>query len=282
MQDLNKEKFELIDELTALYSDRQVWEPIALLRHSIVNTIGLSELVKIYIHQYSGNKLLERNIIKRLPDYENRLELYEYIFNELKQSTYINRLCLRKMLDIIFTHLDNNYKHEYFLYFYNSKYLYEIRSALKIVDSIWDKSIQTMLLYDYYNTSNLDILSVLIRKFDSQYVFEFAKSTWTSDLPNYIKRQFANRLKGASLENISFINEFDPNTFLFIAKFSNEAISDEMALDCYNRIPKRHRPFAIYNLGRMGKWNLIKPLVQNYISNPDNEFDGFSEVMFEG
>ena len=54
MSDLNKEKFEALASLENLYNSGLLGHPIGLLEHSIINTIELSELVKIYINEFDG------------------------------------------------------------------------------------------------------------------------------------------------------------------------------------------------------------------------------------
>ena len=108
-----------------------------------------------------------------------------------------------------------------------------------------------------------------------------ANTAWKQGLPKSIKFRFIKRLKGSSIDSLAFLRDIDPGNFLYLLRYSNEQLTDDDLMECYNRIPESYKPFAIWNLGRIGKWELIKPFIESYINDPFNEFKGFSSVIFD-
>jgi hypothetical protein len=274
-------RFDLINQLSDVQSQDLTGKPTGLLIHAILNTIDLFDLVKFYIHEIPDNQTISRNILKRLPAYSEPNEVYDYVFEQLRMSSYVNRLRFRKILDILIEIVDETRQQEYFTFFSNSNYRYEIKAAIKITGMIWSDELATRFLRNYKETGNSDILEVLIANLEHDQFITLAKSVWTQELPNYLKPKLINRVKGWPLQDVEFVKYSDPGNFIVLARYLNEAIEDEILLDCFDRTPEKYKPFAIWNLGRLGKWQLIIDPIRQFIQDPDNTFVGFSATIFE-
>ncbi|MFC3563154.1 hypothetical protein [Pedobacter jamesrossensis] len=282
MSNILNEKFELIAQLYEIDSMELIGMPTIILEHSVLNTVDLFELTKIYLHREPHNKLIVSNILKRFSGNNQCVLIYDYVFDTLKSAGYTNRLRYRKILEHILVDLDETYKLEFFSYFFRSKYVYEIKGALKIARLVWNMDLETMLVDNYAKTKNIDVLITLIDMSNSGEVYNFIKNAWTIKTPNYLKAKFVGKLRdGAELKNILFLKDIDPGNFLSLLKFTSENIDDKMLMECYENVPEKYKPFAIWNLSRLGKWNLIKPLILEYASNPLRKFQGFSETSFD-
>lgn len=281
MAELLEEKFYLIDQLLEAAQMDRIGMPTGLLTHAVVNTIDLHELVRLYVQQYSHNRLIGSNIIKRLLEDDEKITLYDYLFSAIESASYIDRLRFRKIIDVIIEHLDEERQLEYFSYFYRSQYRYEKKAALNVARYIWNVDIENLLVHDYYKYESIDVLLTLIELISDDQYLDLAKSTFKSSTPNYIKAKLVKRLKGFSLNDLAFLKTTDPGNFLGLIRYTNEVVSDKTLLECYERVPTRYKPFALWNIGKLGKWELIKPELERYVANPAHAFAGFSEILFK-
>lgn len=274
-------KFKLIDKLSDVYRLNLLGLPTWLLTHAVLNTIELSELVYYYIHEEPAYTALSRNILKRLSEYKGKTAIYDAIFEQLKTSSYVNRLRFRKLMDAVIESLDETRQQEYFTFFYNSSYRLELRAAIKMTGMIWSKDLGNRFLENYYQTGNPDLLVVLIANLEKDQFKQLATRIWKAGLSNYLKTKLINRVKGWPLLDLEFVRQADPGNFIVLVRHSSETVDDMVLLDCYNRIPKAYHPFALWNLGRMGKWELIKKPIEEFIEKPTATFPGFDSTMFE-
>ncbi|MGY4384942.1 hypothetical protein ACVWYN_001978 [Pedobacter sp. UYP24] len=282
MSNTLNEKFELMAQLYEIDSMEMIGMPTILLEHSVLNTVDLFELTKIYLHREPYNHLIVSNILKRISGSNQSVLIYDYVFETLKLAGYTNRLRYRKIMEYILVDLDETYKLEFFSYFFRSKYVYEIKGALKIARLVWSIDLETMLLDNYAKTKNIDVLITLIDMSNNREIYNLIKNAWAIDTPNFLKAIFVGKLRdGAELKNILFLKRIDPGNFLSLLKFTHNTVDDQVLMECYENVPEKYKPFAIWNLSRLGKWNLIKPLILEYASNPLIKFQGFSETSFD-
>lgn len=280
MENSIHEKFELIDRIAEVESLGLLGQPTGLLAHSVLNSIPLNELIRVFHHEAIRGRWVSGNICRRLPDDPNREFHYDYLFEALKEATYLDRLRLRKPIDVLILALSETQQMEYFSYFFRSRYIYERKAAIKLAESIWNPDIQSIFLERYEQYKEIEILASLIRHLDVDALIDLLKTEYDV-LPRYLKGIVVTRLKGTLLEKLTFILTTDPSTFVRLATFVDKKISDNVAMHCYERIPEKQRPFALYNLGLLGKWDLVRPQIEKYLEDPGNAFLGFSELLFE-
>lgn len=281
MENSIEEKLKLIAKIQEVDQDGYLGKPTGLLVHGILNTIDIFNLIRLYIGTGFQNNLIRSNIFKRLPEEDEIKEIYDYIFDLLKQSNYRDRIRLRPILEILISELSETSQLEYFTYFYNSKYVYEFNAALRITNLIWNDFIQDILIERFKETQNLKILSLLLDRLQGEPMFEIIRSTWSLDTPNWLKAKFVRKFKGAALEHILFLKDIDPNNFLVLLRHSGNNFSNEMLIDIYEKVSDKYKPFAIWNLGKLGKWEIIKNYMEDYLSNPNKVFKDFSDTIFE-
>lgn len=281
MKDATEEKFELISQIQEIDFMDYMGRPTGLLAHAILNTIDIFELVKIYINTGLNNNLIESNILKRLPEGDQCIQIYEYVFEVLKISEYRKRFRLREILEALVVDLDETLQLEFFSYFYNSGYIYEFNASLTIAKLVWSEQIQEVLIREFEKSLNTKILLVLMDHVNEELIFELIKLVWTASTSNKLKARFVSKFKGAKLSDILFLMEVDPGNFLVLLRFSECKVDDQLLIECYNRVPEKYKPFAIWNLGKLGKWNLIKPHIEEYVDNPMGVFANFSDVNFD-
>lgn len=83
LSDDNIDKFQLLSQLNHIQTADYLGLPTGLIAHAILNTIDTVELVKIYVNGKSDDLWVMRNIIRRLPDSNQKEIIYEYVFSHL-------------------------------------------------------------------------------------------------------------------------------------------------------------------------------------------------------
>lgn len=281
LSDDNIDKFQLLSQLKEIQTADYLGLPTGLIAHAILNTIDTVELVKIYVNGKSDDLWVMRNIIRRLPDSNQKEIIYEYVFNQLQSANYVNRLRLKKILETLLPYLEDIYKLEFFSYFYRSHYKIEFRAAIQYTPNIWTKEIQDILLLSYEKSKNPYVLQVLINNIDVDLLPGFAKQVWSVGFPRSFKQSLIERLKGMPYDAISFLQDIDPANFLTLAYYTKQKIDDKILMNCYKHIPERLKPFGIWSLGKLDKWKMIKKDIQKFIDQPLGTFEGFSDVILE-
>jgi len=89
------------------------------------------------------------------------------------------------------------------------------------------------------------------------------------------------RLKGRSVEELDFVRTVDPANYITLLRHALGSINDEKTIECYYSIEEKSRPFALWNLGHLGKWELIEKETSNFLNDPTGTFPGFSDHLFE-
>lgn len=276
-----EEKLNLLDELAEIDSEEYRGLPIALLRHAILNVIPLVELVKFYIDGGSHMISIQSNICKRLDDKSELLEIYELVLVRLKEAGYVTRQRFRPILETIIPKLDHSRQMEYMSYFIGSKYIYEQNSAAELADKIWNEEVQLLIACAFKRKSSDKILAVLVKNVDDDDALALIKHYWTGSIPKYMVVRLMERLKGRTSEEIDFLREVDPCNYIALLRFS-KSLPDERTLhQCYKNIPMHARPYAIWMLGRLGKWDIIEPDIKAFLEKPESTFPGFSRNIFE-
>jgi hypothetical protein len=275
------EKLELFDELNELDNQFFIGLPTGLLRHALLYTIDLFELTKFYIHEGSQLRSVSDNICKRLEKLQDCKDIYDYIFDMLKQAEYKDRLRFRRLLDTMVLKIDETRQLEYISYFLGSKYSYEVASAISISGACWNEHIKEMLMKAFLDSPSEKLLCVLVEHVDKDSALSMIQEYWTPDISKRMTVKFMNRLKGSSVKDIDFLKTVDPANFIALLRFSTEQVEDDILRECYVRIPEKKRPFALWNLGVLGRWELIAPEIRQFVEAPTDTFNGFSDNLFE-
>ncbi|CAM4212506.1 hypothetical protein SAMN06265348_10632 [Pedobacter westerhofensis] len=135
------EKLQRVEELYEVDVDDQIGLPTGLLRHAVLNTIHLIELVKFFIEEGSYFKAVSANLCKRLSREKNTEKIYDQVFEAFKESTYLKRQRLRQILEVMIPGLDEFRQLEYITHLLSSNYIYEQISATELAEKVWSKDI---------------------------------------------------------------------------------------------------------------------------------------------
>jgi hypothetical protein len=275
------EKLGLLDELAEIESADYIGLPTGLMRHAILNVIPLTELVKFYLKEGAHITSVQSNICKRLEDESELIEIYDLVIEQLKVADYVNRQRFRQILETIVPKLDHGRQMEYMSFFMGSKYIYEQNSAIELADKIWNEEIRQIIAAAYQQRPSDKILAILVNHVDDEEALILVRHRWTGSIPKYLVVRLMERLKGRTLHEIDFLREVDPANYIALLRFSNGLPDEQTLRQCYQQVPQRSRPYAIWVLGRLGKWDIIEPDIKTFLAEPQFTFPGFSEQLFE-
>jgi len=275
------EKLQRVEELYEVEMEDYIGLPTGLLRHAVLNSVPLTELVRFFIEEGSHFKVVSANICKRLSQEKDTQKIYHRVFEALKESTYLKRQRLRQLLEVMIPGLDEFRQLEYITHLLSSNYIYEQITAAELAEKVWSKDIQSLLLNAYYRSRHYKLLAVVILSVDDDQALELIREYWTGRVPKALIVKFLVRLKGRSVEELDFVRTVDPANYIALLRHASGTISDEKLLECYYTIEVKTRPFALWSIGHLGRWNLIEKETGNFLNDPTGTFPGFSDHLFE-
>jgi len=173
------EKLQRVEELYEVEMEDYIGLPTGLLRHAVLNSIPLTELVTSFIVEGSYFKAVSANLRKRLSQEKDTEDIYDQVFEALKESTYLKRQRLRKLLEVMIPRLDEFRQLEYMTHLLSSNYIYEHISAAEMAEKVWNKDIQSLLLNAYHRSRHYKLLAVVIINADDNQALELIREYWT-------------------------------------------------------------------------------------------------------
>jgi hypothetical protein len=272
------EKFQLIYSLSNL---DLFAGPQFVLIQGILNTIDLTTLIKVYVEALESPRYyIEKNILKRLEHATNKESLYEYLFSQLQDETYIERLRIRKFVDILVNDLDDTYKLEYFEYFFKSVYIHERNAAIRFSPQIWSDDLKAIFVEEYLSKGSEEILKIILLKADEDILPIILEAAWNWGISNAMKTRCIKKFDLVPFKSLNFLNRADPGNYIVAIRIKGAIVNDEELLNIYRSVPDFQKPFAIWNLGKMQHWNLIKEDIESFLENPKVRFSKFYEYKF--
>ena len=137
---------------------------------------------------------------------------------------------------------------------------------MKIYENVANSKRDEILLKDYCETQNESYLKSLIIFGNEDLLAMNIQKIWLQKPSGYLKNKIVKKLMNNHIKKMDFIESIDPEHFLFILCNSKQVIEDKILMKCFNEISEEIKHFAIYNLSKTGKWNLIEQEVKKYIS----------------
>lgn len=265
---MKQQQINLLNQLIEKRNDIFLGGNFNLLIHSVLNTIQLSKLIQYYL-TLPNNDLkasIESNLLKRIDTYKYSSKIYSKLHNELIDCDYSKRQRIRIILYALLPNLKNIYYEDFFETFYNSKYRNDIKYALKIYEDVANPKRDNILLKDYQETDNESYLRALIEYGNEDLLAMNIQKIWLQKPSEYLKNRMIKKLMNNHIEKLEFIEQINPEHFLYILCNSKQETKDEILIKCYNEISDKIKHFAIYNLSKTGKWKLVENEIKRYIS----------------
>ncbi|CAM4212453.1 hypothetical protein SAMN06265348_10633 [Pedobacter westerhofensis] len=122
---------------------------------------------------------------------------------------------------------------------------------------------------------------MVILSVDDDQALELIREYWTGRVRKALIVKFLVRLKGRSVEELDFVRTVDPANYIVLLRHASGTISDVELLECYYTIEVKTRPFALWSIGHLGRWDLIEKETGNFLNDPTGTFPGFSDHLFE-
>jgi hypothetical protein len=238
-----------------------------LLIHSVLNTIELCELIDFYLSLKSDTdirKSIESNIYKRIANLNDCKTIFDQLLQQLDDSGYYERQRIRKILLLTLPTLSRTEKILFFNNFYYSRFIYDVESALSICDQIWDDSFNDFLIEGYLRSGNETYLKEFLKSGIVARSLPNIQKIWALSPSSYLKTQLIVKLSKDFIDDLSFLEETDPEKYLMAISYSDIDINDKTILKCLSRLDDEQKPFGLMSIGRMKKWELLKKEIKNY------------------
>lgn len=239
-----------------------------LIIHSVLNTVDIYDIINYYLSMKNDNSVfysIDSNIYKRLEHNIQNNEIFEFLVQKLEKAKYHKRQRIRKLLIFITNTLEISYRYRCFDLFYNSKYIYDKKSALLISKKIWDNSFNEMVIKDYLKLKEEFILKTYLENGDILFLLPYLEIIWKTNPRNYLKIKMIQLLCPDNFDAFKFLEKIELEKYLMAISYSNQDFSDVEIVDFYNKIDNDLKPFGLMSIGRMGKWEILEKEIEQYV-----------------
>lgn len=236
--------------------------------HSILNTIGINELLEFYLPLSDSDlkRSIESNLYRKI-EYHNQPEkLFKELISIAIEANYKTRQRIRKLLLKLLERLENDHKYSFFKIFYHSQYINDIYAALSISKDIWNSTFDNLVLNDYLQNKDEYFLEIFLSNGNIETSLPYLEQIWSNQPSNFLKQQILKNICNKHINSIEFLRNVEPEKYLFALSISNNKIDEATLADCYNNTPEDLKPFALLSIGRMNKWKFIERELKVYIN----------------
>lgn len=247
--------------------DISLEQPYDILIHCVLNTIELRDLVSTYITETINETRasIYSNIEKRVKYYNESEKLYDDLKLQIEgEVNYIKSQRIRKILKLLLQTLDDSYKKDFFTTFFHSRYSNDRKSALDYA-SYSKENINSPLLNEYLRSGNSKYLRPLLKKKEVEFLAENVQTIWDDELPFYYKKQIIELIVEKHTDKLNFLKKDEYDLYLMALLISNK-ITPEQVIKHLKKIKMSRRHFAIFNISKSVKFEIIESEIQQYIS----------------
>lgn len=262
----NKQKRMLLDLKSKKEEIFQIEHPFDILIHSVLNTINLNELIQIYVNDsfIELKSSIYSNIEKRLNITDNAEKIYEDLKFILENGVeYYKSQRTRKVLEILLTKLDDDYKYDYFNTFFYSKYSNDKKSAINYI-KYSKKDVAKELLKEYLSSENTIFLLPLLDKKNLNFLAENVAEIWHTEPSFFYKKQLIELLSKIKFKYLEFIENEEIDLYILACLISKK-IKPKQAVKLLSKVPESKRHFSIFNLSKELDYKDIESEIKKYI-----------------
>lgn len=241
--------------------------PFNILIHSVLNTISLTKLIRVYI----DNELKElkdsifSNIKNRLSSFDKVEEIYEELKYILQNTMdYYKSQRIRKVLEVSILYLDKVYKSDFFNTFFYSKYLNDKKSAIPFFEFL-TVPVTNDLLNEYTNSKDITYLKPLIKEEYTEFICVNISKIWDVNLPFYLKKQIIELLYINKFQYLVFLKTTEPDLFLLASILKGEIGTKEI-LELLSNVSEDKQYFSLLHASRKIDFENIKDIIEKYLS----------------
>jgi hypothetical protein len=262
----NKQKKMLLDLKSKKEEIFQIDHPFDILIHSVLNTIKLNELIQIYIDDslIEVKSSIYSNIDKRLNTIDDTEKIYEDLKFILENGVeYYKSQRIRKVLEILLTRLDDDYKYDYFNTFFYSKYSNDKKSAINYI-KYSKKDVAKELLKEYLSSGNTLFLLPLLDKKNLNFLAENVTEIWHTEPSFFYKKQLIELLSKTKFKCLEFIENEEIDLYILACLISKK-IKPKQAVKLLSKVPEKKRHFSILNLSKELDYKHLESEIKKYV-----------------
>jgi hypothetical protein len=237
--------------------------------HSTLNTIDLKKLITFYLEKKDSSlkQSVESNILKRFEYVSNPVIQYENLFILLKVAKYNTRQRIKNLQFALLKRLDISHQKDFFeIYFLKSTYYYENTLALSMCKQFWDEKLSELILKKYLKNEKVAYLKSIIENNSISILIPFLEKIWHFEISNFLRMEIIRKSVSNYFDSLTFLKKNEPERYLYAMSISGKEFSDNEVLSISEKISVNKKYYALMSLGRLKKWNLVKPQIEEYIS----------------
>lgn len=241
----------------------------SFLIHAILNTIEIKELITLFFNEKNSIIALkiESNIFKKFQTIKEKEEVYDFLYDKLKDSNYSIRQKVRKLLYELIEYLNISYIEDFFNTFYYSNYRNDKIAALKISNKIWRNEFSEIFIKEFLKTGEEQYLLKVLEFGDFSYFLDNLKSFWQLLFSNHLKNKIIKKFGNHNFNKFEFLKEKEADKYLLLLSCSNKKIKDSELREIFNLLPDESKVYGLLLLSNMNKWNLIEKEMKKIIFN---------------
>jgi hypothetical protein len=265
-----EEKFVFIEQLIAKGKSSELVSYNYLV-HAIYYTIDINPLIKLYINTNNQNikKSLDFHLSKRFKDDTVDLrKVFNGLFRILKTNhSHKTHQRIRSLLSKFISKLPRPHVQKYFNYFSSTQYKNDLSAALKVSNMVWNPESDDIFISRYLDTLNDDYLHAVLNNGNTESIMKRLAELWEEEYPSdYLKTKILRKIAPTYMHKLDFLKKGEPDKYLYAACIASQNITDSEARNLFNALHENQKSFGLWCLGKLGKWNLLKESLAEYIS----------------
>lgn len=261
----NKQKELLLSLLEKREETSNLDHPYNILIHSVLNTINYEDLVNEFINDNEVRNSIFSNLEKRIHSCKNPESIYENLKERVEnKNEYQKSQRIRKVLELLLTVLEDDYKIDFFNTFFYSNFSNDKKCAIKYINFI-KQDIHETLLDEYYSSGNTKFLIPLLKAEYSEILADNIQELWTTELTFYFKKRLIELTAEKYFSKLEFLKEEEYDLYL-LSKIISKKISPKKAIKELDKIPPAKRHFSLFNISKEVDFNIIEKEIKKYIS----------------
>lgn len=262
-----KEQLEIINRI--IQNDKASNSVPRYIIQAIYYTIDVNALMNLFIKTDNANlqASLKKHLPRRLRDKSiNLKKVFSNLMRKMKKATYVQHQRIRFLLSRFITELPQTYVQKYYDYFSSTGYTHDLSAALNVSHLVWNSRFDQTYIDKYFETGNNKYLDAVLKYGNAESVINNIDLIWEDDdCPNYVKTRIIRAIATTSLDKLEFLKRKEPDKYLYALSMACSEVGDKEATELYDRLDANQKFFGLWCLGKLGKWDLLKEYIKNYL-----------------
>jgi hypothetical protein len=261
------EQLDTIQKLIAR-SEGNEQGPHKYLVHAIFYTMDIAFLSDLFIQTKDNHlkKSLDSHLSKRFNDGTINLKsLFSSLFRKIQKAHYLEHQRIRILLTRFVGKLPKSYIQKYFNYFSSTRYAHDLSAALNVSNLVWNSAFDDKFISEYIATGNVKYLDAVLTNGKTESIIEHLEEIWDEEPYDYIKNRIIRKIAPTHFHVLGILKDREPDKYLYASGIVGHNLHDKEARRLMESLKDYQKPYGLWCLGKLGKWNLLKEYLEEYI-----------------